>query len=105
MITVILPFHIQDTFPLLSKAGLPQTFTFEDAAPHLPVTIGMQGTGVNTPNAAAVAAITMGFAIDWHIPKGKIFKNGVESEMLATGWLLLNTTFLGKISSGTGAMP
>jgi hypothetical protein len=84
MITVILPFHIHDTFPFLSKAGLPQTLTFEDAADHFPVTIGIHGIGVRTPKAATVAAATIGFAKDLHNKNGKIFKKGIESDTFAT---------------------
>ena len=37
---------------------------------------GMQGMGVKTPNAAVVAAATMGFANELHIPKGIILRKG-----------------------------
>jgi len=37
---------------------------------------GMQGIGDKTPKAAAVAAATVGFAMEWHIPNGRIFLNG-----------------------------
>lgn len=36
------------------------------------VVTGMQGIGVKTPNAAAVAEATVGFAGDEHMPKGRI---------------------------------
>jgi hypothetical protein len=35
--------------------------------------IGMQGIGVNTPNAATVAAATTGLAGDEHMANGSIF--------------------------------
>jgi len=38
---------------------------------------GMHGIGVSTPNAAAVAAATIGFAMDIHMPKGMIFVIGM----------------------------
>ena len=38
---------------------------------------GIQGIGVRTPKAAAVAVATVGFANDEHIPKGKIFTIGI----------------------------
>jgi hypothetical protein len=38
---------------------------------------GTQGIGVKTPSAAAVAAATVGFASDWHIPKGGMFAIGM----------------------------
>lgn len=37
---------------------------------------GIQGIGVKTPNAAAVAAATVGFAMEEHIPKGSILTMG-----------------------------
>lgn len=46
---------------------------------------GTQGIGVSTPSAAAVAAATVGFANDWHMPKGGMFAPGTMSVMFATG--------------------
>ena len=66
--------------------------------------MGMHGMGVNAPKAAAVAAITMGLAIDWHIPKGMMFNNGLLSMMLASGTLVI-TKFVGRTMSVPGAMP
>jgi hypothetical protein len=37
----------------------------------------MQGCGVKTPEAAAVAAATMGLAGLWHRPKGAMFIIGM----------------------------
>lgn len=37
---------------------------------------GTQGIGVNTPKAAVVAAATVGFAKELHIPKGGILTIG-----------------------------
>ena len=42
----------------------------------MPVVCGMQGYGVRTPSAAAVAAATCGFARDVHIPNGCMFDFG-----------------------------
>ena len=44
---------------------------------------GMQGIGVSTPYAAAVAEATVGFAIDWHIPNGMMLVIGAISIILA----------------------
>ena len=43
----------------------------------------MQGAGVKTPKAAAVAAITIGFAGELHIPKGGILAIGAKSIIVA----------------------
>ena len=66
---------------------------------------GMQGMGVRTPKAAAVADATVGFAMDWHIPKGMMLTMGLLSMMFAIG---LFCTF-GRVGSTTikepGAIP
>lgn len=40
------------------------------------IVFGIHGCGVRTPQAAAVAAATIGLAILAHIPKGAIFTKG-----------------------------
>lgn len=52
---------------------------------HGAVTTGTHGIGVSTPNAAAVAAATVGLASDWHSPNGGMLAPGTMSVMLATG--------------------
>jgi hypothetical protein len=64
----------------------------------------MQGIGVNTPRAAAVAAATCGLAGELHIPKGGMFTNGLLSMIVASGALLI-TLFAGSMVKGTGATP
>lgn len=73
-------------FPLASSAGILQTFAIPAGA-HGAVITGMQGIGVSTPIAAAVADATVGFAILWHIPKGGMFSIGAKSITLAIGTL------------------
>ena len=46
---------------------------------------GTQGMGVRTPSAAAVAAATVGLAMELHMPKGMILAMGFISRMLAAG--------------------
>jgi hypothetical protein len=60
--------------------------------------------GVNAPNAAAVAATTIGFAIDWHMPKGMMLSMGLLSMMLASGTLVI-TKLEGRTIKEPGAMP
>src|SRR5262245_60465123 len=50
-----------------------------------PGVTGTQGIGVKTPAAAAVAAATVGLAIELHMPKGGILTMGAWSMMLAAG--------------------
>ena len=66
--------------------------------------MGRQGAGVGTPKAAAVSAITTGFAGDVHNPKGGIFTNGIVLRMLAAGKSLANTPS-GSTINKDGAMP
>jgi hypothetical protein len=47
---------------------------------------GMQGIGVGTPPAAAVAVITVGFAGELHIPKGGILAIGAKSIIVAASF-------------------
>lgn len=61
---------------VLFTAGFPPTITVGEPGAHGPAVAGIQGMGVNTPNAAAVAAATVGFARDEHMPKGMIFTMG-----------------------------
>lgn len=68
-----------------------------DARPGEPPTIGVlahiqrpagegiQGIGVRTPRAAAVAEATWGFAIDLHIPQGVTLLMGATSLMVSAG--------------------
>ena len=67
--------------------------------------MGIQGIGVKTTAAAAVAEATVGLAMLWHMPKGMIFAIGLLSIMLPAG---LFCTF-GRIGSTTikleGAIP
>src|ERR671919_778450 len=65
---------------------------------------GTQGIGVNTPSAAAVAAITAGFDGDEHMPKGMMFTSGLLSMMFASG-VCVSTRFAGNTTSVLGAAP
>ncbi len=65
----------------------------------------MQGMGVSTPKAAAVAEATVGLASDMHIPNGMMFVIGMWSMMLASGTMLVITLLVGSTTSELGAMP
>ena len=66
---------------------------------------GMQGIGVSTPRAAAVAAATTGLEGDVHMPKGMILVIGIWSMMLASGTWLVITLLVGSTTSELGAKP
>jgi hypothetical protein len=68
------------------------------------VVTGTQGWGVRTPDAAAVAAETCGFAIEEHIPKDMIFVIGTLSMMFANGCAEV-TLFFGRTVRLLGVVP
>ena len=71
---------------------------------HGEVITGMQGIGVRTPIAAAVAVATIGFVIVLHIPKGLIFSKGAKSHIVAKGKPAIKEV-LGRTERTDGAFP
>ncbi len=65
---------------------------------------GVQGIGVSTPSAAAVAAATAGFAGDLHMTNGRMFTNGMLSIIFAAGMIFVTFDF-GNTIIGMGAIP
>lgn len=99
------PPQLQISFELLLRVGLLAMSTVGHPGAQGAVVIGMQGMGVSTPSAAAVAAATVGLASDIHIPKGMIFFMGTLSMMVAAGILAVSTLFSGGTINVEGAMP
>lgn len=64
----MIPAYAHIALEILVKAGFPDTKTVGLPGDQGAVIMGIQGCGVNTPNAAAVAEATAGFAKDVHIP-------------------------------------
>jgi hypothetical protein len=102
---VITPPHIQLRVQTLVKAGILPIITVAEPGVQGATVLGMQGCGVNTPNAAAVAAATCGFAGEMHMTKGMTLTIGLLSMMLAAGTLLAFTRFAGKITNEDGPVP
>lgn len=73
---MITPPHAHMQVEVLFKAGILAMRTVGDPGVHGATTTGTHGIGVNTPNAAAVAATTAGFAGLIHAPKGMMFTMG-----------------------------
>jgi hypothetical protein len=71
-------------FEAASSAGKFRTSTIGAPGVHGVVT-GMQGIGVSTPSAAAVAAATVGLAGDMHMPNVGMLVIGAQSMMFAAG--------------------
>lgn len=82
-----MPPHMQVSLQELFNAGFPPIRTVGDPGAHGAVVAGIQGMGVSTPIAAAVAAATVGLLKDWHIPNGIMFINGTLSIIVASAWL------------------
>jgi hypothetical protein len=75
----IMPPQLHMSLELSFNAGTPPTITVGEPGTQGAVVTGMQGIGVSTPNAAAVAVATIGLAIEVHIPKGGMLTMGMLS--------------------------
>ena len=72
----IAPPQLQLHWQVLLSAGTSPTMTVGDPGAHGAAVTGTHGMGVRTPMAAAVAAATVGFDGDMHMPNGAIFTTG-----------------------------
>ena len=90
---LITPPQLHISFEELLIAGIPPIIVIGFPGVHGAAVTGIQGIGVKTPSAAAVAAITIGLAGDWHIPKGTIFTIGLLSIIFAPGIFDISTLF------------
>jgi hypothetical protein len=72
---------------------------------HGAVIAGTHGIGVNTPNAAVVAAATVGFESVEHIPNDAMLSIGTKSIIVAAGIPQTKNGTLGRTTSGHGAAP
>jgi uncharacterized membrane protein YvlD (DUF360 family) len=99
------PPHIQLRLQLLFNVGIFPNITVLEPGVQGATVAGMHGIGVSTPNAAVVAAATVGLANELHMPNGRIFTMGLLSMMLAAGILLVVTRFCGNTTRELGAAP
>jgi hypothetical protein len=104
-VMAMMPPHMQVQVEVLVSAGRPPTSTVGEPGAHGVVTAGIHGCGVNTPSAAAVAAMTCGFAGLIHIAKGIMLTCGTESMTVATGCAAAVTPVVGATTSAEGAAP
>jgi hypothetical protein len=93
------------SFELLFSAGMLPSKTVGAPGTQGAMVMGMHGIGTKTPSAAAVAAATMGLAIDWHMPNGMTLAMGLLSMMLAAGGPPAITMLTGITMSEPGATP
>jgi len=105
MIMLITPAHMHINVDVLSSVGISASRTVGAPGTHGATVMGMQGIGVNTPIAAAVAAATIGFAGEMHMANGIMLTIGMKSMMLASGTSSVITMFVGSTISELGAMP
>lgn len=71
------PAHAHMHLHVLVSAGIfPRIMEGEPGIQGVGV-LGIQGIGVSTPMAAAVAAATVGLAGERHIPNGRMFTMGI----------------------------
>ena len=101
----IAPPHMQMHLDVLSSAGILAINTVGAPGIQGVTVMGMQGIGTSTPNAAAVAAATTGFAIELQTPNGKILSIGTWSMILAAGGPSASTLLSGKTTKADGATP
>src|SRR5437868_11100249 len=81
------------------SAGMLPINVFAAPGFHGPTGTGTHGIGVSTPSAAAVAAATVGFDRDVHIPNGGMFITGTMSLIVAAGLPSMNTRLVGSTLS------
>jgi hypothetical protein len=74
---VMTPPHIHMHVETAVRAGIFPTNTVGDPGTHGVAVTGMQGMGVKTPIAEAVAAATAGLEGVIHTPKAGIFTRGL----------------------------
>lgn len=102
--TWITPPHAQVSFEEFCRAGIDPISTVGEPGAHGAGVTGMHGIGVSAPRAAAVAAATIGLAIELHCPKGMMLTIGAQSMMLAVGAPHI-TRFAGSTCNADGATP
>src|SRR6266850_5770316 len=98
------PPHAHISLDVLLSAGIFASMTVGEPTIHGAGVTGTHGIGVNTPRAAVVAAATVGFDGELHIPKGMMFTIGIWSMMLASGVPVI-TRFCGSTTNELGATP
>ena len=89
---------------LLLRAGFPPIMTVGDPGAQGAVQAGTQGWGVKTPDAAAVAAATVGLDMELHIPKvmGSL---GISMMVAASALDTITVDWDVTGASGQGAAP
>jgi hypothetical protein len=95
---------VQSSFASLDNPGIPEIIGLLPPS-HKPAGAGMQGWGVSTPRAAAVAAATVGFVTVVHIPQGVTDAIGVTSRIVAAGMPAMSVVSWDVTFNVPGAVP
>src|SRR6516225_8028366 len=101
----MMPPQTHDSIHWLSRVGVSANKTVGAPGTQGASVTGIQGMGVSTPSAAAVAAATAGFAGETHIPNGMMLTIGSLSMIVASGWSPVLTRLTGKTTKVAGARP
>jgi hypothetical protein len=99
-----MPAQAQVSLLLSLSAGIFPIRTVGAPATHGAAVTGTHGIGVSTPNAAAVAAMTVGFDGLEHMPNGGMFTIGAKSMIVAAG-APVSVRFVGRTAKVAGAAP
>lgn len=99
------PAHTHIHFDVLFRAGALSIIIVGDPGTQGAGVFGMQGIGVRTPIAAAVAADTDGLAMLRHNPNGIMLIIGAWSVIFAAGCWLLITGLFGSTIRADGDDP
>ena len=102
---LIVPPHMHWHVDVLFNTGIFPSSTVGEPGTQGATVFGIQGMGVSTPNAAAVAVATIGLAGEMQIPNGMMFTIGAKSMMLAAICLPHCTRLTGSTCSAAGAAP
>lgn len=101
---LIWPPQVQIHLHVVSSVGMNPVVTEVLPVIQGATVMGMQGIGVSTPKAAAVAAATVGLAILIHVPKVGILTSGAKFMMVPTV-SIDDTIAVGVTVRGAGAAP
>src|SRR3954468_20627869 len=105
MVMVMTPPNEQTQVDPDTSAGLPPIMVRGAAGIQVPAIAGTHGIGVSTPSAAAVAAATVGLAMEEHMPNGGMLTIGAMSAIAAAGRPSMVTRLIGRMLRVVGANP
>ena len=105
MVIEITPPQAQLHLEVSLSPGRPPTEIWTEPGAQGAGVTGIHGRGVSTPNAAEVAAATVGFESEVHIPKGKMLTNALWSMMVAAGMPPIMLGLDGRTINVPGAKP